>query len=432
MPVLLGFSYVLAGAAMGLGTPAALSADASGTGVGWVATGSYAWVLEIRPGQPLSPWPSSAPQPGFTIELPGDVTVDVADQLPADPQGTTALAVLFLLVAVAARRLGLPGWSVLLGLSSAAALGPLAPALGYPPTLLIGLLPPAVTVAAIGGSTPALARWRFLALALAVVAIVLAIPVAATVLPDAGWPWGLLWEIPAATVIGLGLLSALPLAVRTLGARGVTWPARFTLFVGEAFPMARSSRLAASAQERDRLAAELHDEVLPQISQALLELDARDPAARRHLAGVVDRIRQSMTARHSVALQAAGLAAAVAAFATSLDVPMDIDMEPHAVDRAPARVEAAAYRVAQLAIANAAQHSSAEKITIRVIEESDRLELQVADDGVGIDATAAENALARGHIGLAAMRSEAADVGARLDVRSTTDRGTTVEFTWQR
>ena len=52
----------------------------------------------------------------------------------------------------------------------------------------------------------------------------------------------------------------------------------------------------------------------------------------------------------------------------ALDVAVDIDLEPRVVGRAPVRVEQAAYRVAQLAIANAVQHASAERITVGVDE----------------------------------------------------------------
>jgi two-component system, NarL family, sensor kinase len=95
-------------------------------------------------------------------------------------------------------------------------------------------------------------------------------------------------------------------------------------------------------------------------------------------------------------------------------------------------VEQAAYRVAQLAIANAVQHASAERITVRIDEDADYVHLQVVDDGVGIDDVAARTALARGHVGLAAMRSEATEVRARIDVRSAPDEGTTVLFLWRR
>ena len=432
MPILLGLAYVLALAAIWLGTPPALTTDASGTSVGWVATGSYAWTLDIRPGLALQPWPAGGHASGFTVDLGDGAAVEYASQPLIGITTTVGLTLLLLLVGVLARALGLPGWSTLLGLSAAAAVGPLAPALGYPPTLLVGLLPPAVTIAAIGSSAPELARPRYTWLALAVVVLGLALPAVATVAPQVRWPWTLLWNAPALTVLALGLLSALPLAARTLAGRDVGWPARLSLFVSEAFPIARSSRVAASAAERKRLAAELHNEVLPQISQALLEIDAHDPAGRQRLAQAVEQIRRAMAARQSLALEAAGVASAVAAYVATLDVGMNIDIEPHEAGRAPARTEEAAYRVAQLAIANAVQHSSGERIAIRIVEDADRLEVQVTDDGVGIDEKAARSALARGHVGLAAMRSEAAHVAARLDVRSASDRGTTVAFSWHR
>jgi signal transduction histidine kinase len=52
-------------------------------------------------------------------------------------------------------------------------------------------------------------------------------------------------------------------------------------------------------------------------------------------------------------------------------------------DRPARQVEAAAYFVAAEALANAAKHSGADRVTIAVRRHDDLIEVEVTDDGVG-------------------------------------------------
>jgi signal transduction histidine kinase len=52
-------------------------------------------------------------------------------------------------------------------------------------------------------------------------------------------------------------------------------------------------------------------------------------------------------------------------------------------DRPPAVVESAAYFVVAEALANAAKHSRAQQVRIRIEASADLLRLEVTDDGVG-------------------------------------------------
>ena len=81
------------------------------------------------------------------------------------------------------------------------------------------------------------------------------------------------------------------------------------------------------------------------------------------------------------------------------------------------------WRVAQEAVRNALRHADASTLTIQVARSGDRLTLDVTDDGVGF----ADGDAGTG-IGLRSLRDLVAEVGGRLDVRSTPGAGTTVHL----
>jgi two-component system sensor histidine kinase UhpB len=90
----------------------------------------------------------------------------------------------------------------------------------------------------------------------------------------------------------------------------------------------------------------------------------------------------------------------------------------------PSDVQLVVYRVAQEALSNAAQHSGADHVGVRLGREGDRVELSVEDDGSGFTFDQA----ARG-LGIAGMRERALLVGGDVRVESRPDVGTRVSLT---
>jgi signal transduction histidine kinase len=88
----------------------------------------------------------------------------------------------------------------------------------------------------------------------------------------------------------------------------------------------------------------------------------------------------------------------------------------------PAAVEVACYRIAQEAIANAARHSGASTCHVRLSlnEANGSLELEVADDGVGV----AEGR--KSGVGMNSMRERAEELGGTLTVETLPEGGTRV------
>ena len=80
------------------------------------------------------------------------------------------------------------------------------------------------------------------------------------------------------------------------------------------------------------------------------------------------------------------------------------------------------YRIAQEAVFNAVKHSQGKHIDIRLTEEHGRITLTVKDDGVGINRRKVDD----NDMGLHVMRYRANVIGARLDIRRGSHRGTIV------
>jgi signal transduction histidine kinase len=76
-----------------------------------------------------------------------------------------------------------------------------------------------------------------------------------------------------------------------------------------------------------------------------------------------------------------GLEAALASLADQSALPVTVDAQVGA--RLPGAVETAAYFVVAEALANAAKHSGASRITVAVTRRGDTLEVRVEDDGCG-------------------------------------------------
>ena len=94
-------------------------------------------------------------------------------------------------------------------------------------------------------------------------------------------------------------------------------------------------------------------------------------------------------------------------------------------------MEAAAFRVVQLALENVVRHAPAATASIQLTAEPDRVRVSIRDDGPGLRADAGPLAVASGRRGLADMRAAAAGCGASL--LAGTEQGgvgTVIRFAW--
>jgi two-component system sensor histidine kinase UhpB len=199
-----------------------------------------------------------------------------------------------------------------------------------------------------------------------------------------------------------------------------------------------STALAAQEEERARVARDLHDEVNQSLTALLLRLEAARAKAPVELAHELAETKALanqameellMLARQlrPTALDDLGLKAALAGHVKELGRRGRINASFDAsgdFSGLPADVQLVVYRVAQEALSNAAQHSGAEHVQVRLVREGDRVELTVGDDGSGFTFDQA----ARG-LGISGMRERALLVGGDMQVESRPDSGTRVRLT---
>lgn len=195
----------------------------------------------------------------------------------------------------------------------------------------------------------------------------------------------------------------------------------------------------AVAQERNRLARELHDSVAQTLYGLTLQSEA---SARKLAAGQLDKVADDLHFFRTSAQQTlqetrllifelrppildeVGLAAALRARLEAVEGRSGIvcRVELEDVEGLPAKVEAALYRVAQEALNNVLKHARAETVTLSLWQNRGSVCLEIADDGAGFDP---ESMAQRGY-GLQGMRERAEQLGGSLTLQSVPNNGTKV------
>jgi signal transduction histidine kinase len=186
---------------------------------------------------------------------------------------------------------------------------------------------------------------------------------------------------------------------------------------------------ATVAEDRRRMARDLHDGLAQELAYISRNLDVRgkngeDAIRRLHLA--VERaqveLRSAISALAPPGNQAVGAALAQAASQTAerLRIGLDLDIVAD-VRLSPTRAEALV-RVACEAITNAARHSGAGRVTLRLERDGSLVRMQVADRGCGFDPS-----VSGGGFGLVSMRERVRSVGGELHIRSGAGRGSEVD-----
>jgi signal transduction histidine kinase len=95
-------------------------------------------------------------------------------------------------------------------------------------------------------------------------------------------------------------------------------------------------------------------------------------------------------------------------------------------ERLPRRIQHELLRIAQEAISNAIRHGKPTLVTVTLRWEAPNLILQIKDNGSGIPKTCLEKS---GGIGLRSLRERAAQIGAKLVIRTGPSRGTRIIVT---
>jgi signal transduction histidine kinase len=156
----------------------------------------------------------------------------------------------------------------------------------------------------------------------------------------------------------------------------------------------RAGAVDAQDAELRRIERDLHDGAQARLvalgmslGMAEQRLDADPDAARQLLVEAklgareaLEELRDLARGIHPPVLADRGLGAAVAALAARSPIEVSVSVVG---ERPPAAVESAAYFVTAEALANATKHADAQHVEIRIVRRTDRLSVEVRDDGPG-------------------------------------------------
>jgi nitrate/nitrite-specific signal transduction histidine kinase len=205
---------------------------------------------------------------------------------------------------------------------------------------------------------------------------------------------------------------------------------------------------AAALEERQRIAADMHDGLGQTLGLLGLKVDRVtelvegrvDGGAVLELHHIRDLIGQaSSEVRQSIAsLQQApsprrplqDLLSELQSQASAEDgPPVELAIEAQQPLYLPPDHKEQVLSIVQEAILNAQRHAQAGHIVLTLRCAGSQATLTVQDDGQGFDPSAPRRD-AEGHFGLNIMRARAARIGARLRIESAPGRGTRVSLTW--
>jgi signal transduction histidine kinase len=192
----------------------------------------------------------------------------------------------------------------------------------------------------------------------------------------------------------------------------------------------------AQNEERRRIARDLHDVVLQDLSGALQSL--RLTHLRSKNAGPGLELEEELEA---LGRASSGLRGAIydlrhegeSSFAESVESLVEANrrLTPErqisfAIGESlrgalPRKIGVELLRVLREILTNARRHSGARKIEVRLRAEGDTLVVEVADDGRGFDP-----AVAQGGVGLVGMRERVEELGGKIEVSSRPGNGTEV------
>jgi signal transduction histidine kinase len=213
---------------------------------------------------------------------------------------------------------------------------------------------------------------------------------------------------------------------------------------------AQALRRAADASEveRKRIAADLHDSVIQDVTGLLLRSSAMlgrlsdgdsDVWSRERVegflnytrdmaGGAVQELRTLMIELAPPLLDEEGLASALRQLLTRLDreqISWVLECTEESLDQRHQRL---VYRVVQEALRNIVKHAQCHSVWVRVRPQGGRLVASIRDDGRGFSAAERADRRKKGHAGLGLLAQTVHDGGGELTITSVRGKGTTLRL----
>jgi PAS domain S-box-containing protein len=196
----------------------------------------------------------------------------------------------------------------------------------------------------------------------------------------------------------------------------------------------------AREAERNRIARDLHDDILQDIVYALQEIQVAqitfDNGRSQALDEAADALRRSVEGLRGAVFELRLKDELGRSFVASLEILMDLNrrmarskyeldlvVEDGFPRTIPERTGREIVRIVQEALTNARRHAQPRRVRVRLWRDDDLARVEVADDGRGFETD-------RPGIGVGqqSMRHRARELGGELTVESSPGRGTRVRF----
>jgi signal transduction histidine kinase len=196
--------------------------------------------------------------------------------------------------------------------------------------------------------------------------------------------------------------------------------------------------LDASDAERRRIAGDLHDGVVQELTGVSLALAAQgrgESVTTQQASDASASIRSSIKSLRSLLveiypanLKEEGLQSAVGDLLNALALRgvatrLIADLGTAQIDQ---EASSLVYRAAQEALRNVVAHAAASEVRVALSVEGTSLQLVVDDNGRGFSTDTLDERAADGHVGLRSLGGLACDLGGSLEVRSEPGVGTRV------
>ncbi len=241
----------------------------------------------------------------------------------------------------------------------------------------------------------------------------------------------------------LGIMNVTGPSWRKLTARELRLLSTIAYQVGIAVERARlaeqGTRLAR-AEERARLAREIHDTLAQELTAIALHVEAAtaavrtDPVRAEELLqkalllarGSLEEARQAVIDLRTSPLAGRSLPEALGALARAFTAETGIRVQLRVAEiPLAASVESEVYRIAQEAFTNIRKHAQAREVTVRLQSSGTRARLRVEDDGRGFTRVTPR----RAGFGLIGMRERAKLLGGNIRIGSRPGGGTRLVVT---
>jgi signal transduction histidine kinase len=276
------------------------------------------------------------------------------------------------------------------------------------------------------------------------VLVVLVVPL---VVASLGAPSALLGATPTTWQGWLALLSGLPVLVVGVCLVGSIVRHTTQALIRARHEVAEAVSAVGAADERARLARDMHDSVGKSIygialaARALRRVVEVDPQRARELAGALAdaadqaarearllllALREGQTDRPAVDV----VTEVLAVWQDSTGIPASLE-RVEVVDVDPAVTSELVAALGEI-LHNVDKHARASAVRVALVGDGPLLELRVGDDGVGFEQTRPSGRETGGHFGLRGLRERAEQLGGTATIESEPQKGTTVTWTARR